>query len=99
MLEPPLGMAVNVHLSEPPSELTATTARVPVAPPLHMRQYYGMDVLPNDAATVAWRLPAAPVPPAVAAPGKRGGQHKYGRAAGGLAPPFLPLPVSQLRRE
>lgn len=89
--------AVQVHLSAPPSDITVTTARVPVAPPIRMHQYMDSD-LPNDAATVAWRLHAAPVPPAVQGPA-RGPQKKYGRSVGGLAPPFLPVPVSQLKRE
>lgn len=82
---------VHVHLSGPPTELTATTVRVPVAPALIMsgREAPIEMPLPNDAATVAWRLHAAPVPP-VQKPGLAG--KKYGRSVGGPAPPFLAVP-------
>ena len=90
----PTPPTVQVSLSGPPSEATATTARVPVAPPLARDGYYAPNG-PNDAAAVAWRLHAAPTAPAIPKALVGG---KYGRSVGGLAPPFLPVPVSQLKR-
>ncbi|KAL1529990.1 hypothetical protein AB1Y20_000916 [Prymnesium parvum] len=77
---------VSVHLSGPPTEMTATTARVPVAPPIKMS--HAEQPQANDAAAVAWRLHAAPVPPVR----RSGAAAKYGRSVGGPAPPFLPVP-------